>query len=152
MNEGKRRVEYGVPWHWHGDEGFACCLCLCRAAIEKLRAQNEQLKHDLLLENKFSVRPGDAYAQALINSLQDEGDNLARKVTSASKATVQPSACLQGLHGSMAQQPGTSPATGTHEACRMRSAWHHTCACAPWDADCAGDAQDQDAGPAARRG
>lgn len=51
-----------------------------RAAIEKLRLQNEQLKHDLLLENKFSVRPGDAYAQALINSLQDEGDNLARKI------------------------------------------------------------------------
>jgi len=51
-----------------------------RAAIEKLRAQNEELKHDLLLENKFSVRPGDPYAQALINRLQDEGDMLARKV------------------------------------------------------------------------
>uniref|UniRef100_A0A7S0RLG2 ODAD1 central coiled coil region domain-containing protein n=1 Tax=Chlamydomonas leiostraca TaxID=1034604 RepID=A0A7S0RLG2_9CHLO len=51
-----------------------------RAAIEKLRAQNEQLKHDLLLENKFSVRPGDPFAQSLINSLQDEGDNLARKI------------------------------------------------------------------------
>jgi hypothetical protein len=51
-----------------------------RAAIDKLRAQNEALKHDLLLENKFSVRPGDPYAQALINQLQDEGDNLARKV------------------------------------------------------------------------
>ncbi len=54
--------------------------CCCRAAIEKLRAQNEQLKHELLLENKFSVRPGDPYAQALINRLQDEGDMLARKV------------------------------------------------------------------------
>jgi hypothetical protein len=53
---------------------------LFRAAIEKLRAQNEELKHDLLLENKFSVRPGDPYAQALINRLQDEGDMLARKV------------------------------------------------------------------------
>jgi hypothetical protein len=51
-----------------------------RAAIEKLRQQNEQLKHDLLLENKFSVRPGDPYAQALINRLQDEGDMLARKL------------------------------------------------------------------------
>jgi hypothetical protein len=46
-----------------------------------LRQQNEQLKHDLLLENKFSVRPGDPYAQALINRLQDEGDMLARKVS-----------------------------------------------------------------------
>jgi hypothetical protein len=53
---------------------------MCRAAIEKLRAQNEQLKGELLLENKFSVRPGDPFAQALINRLQDEGDMLARKV------------------------------------------------------------------------
>lgn len=51
-----------------------------RAAIEKLREQNEQLKGELLLENKFSVRPGDPFAQALINRLQDEGDMLARKV------------------------------------------------------------------------
>jgi hypothetical protein len=62
------------------------CACsngdnTCRSAIEKLRAQNEQLKHELLLENKFSLRPGDAYSQSLINSLQDEGDNLARKVS-----------------------------------------------------------------------
>ena len=42
--------------------------------------QNEQLKHELLLENKFSIRPGDANAQALINRLQDEGDMLARQV------------------------------------------------------------------------
>ena len=55
-------------------------LNYCRAAIEKLKAQNENLKHELLLENKFSVRPGDPYAQALINRLQDEGDMLARKV------------------------------------------------------------------------
>jgi hypothetical protein len=51
-----------------------------RAAIEKLRIQNEQLKNELLLENKFSVRPGDPHAQALINRLQDEGDMLARQV------------------------------------------------------------------------
>lgn len=51
-----------------------------KAAIEKLKTQNEQLKHDLVLENKFSVRPGDPYAQALINRLQDEGDLLARKI------------------------------------------------------------------------
>lgn len=51
-----------------------------RATIEKLRAQNDQLKNDLLLENKFSVRPGDPYAQVLINKLQDEGDLLARKI------------------------------------------------------------------------
>jgi hypothetical protein len=54
--------------------------CRCRSAIEKLRAQNEQLKTDLLMENKFSVRPGDPFAQQLINRLQDEGDMLARKV------------------------------------------------------------------------
>mmetsp|Transcript_19123 Transcript_19123/g.34605 ORF Transcript_19123/g.34605 Transcript_19123/m.34605 type:complete len:509 (-) Transcript_19123:223-1749(-) len=51
-----------------------------RSAISKIRAQNEQLKNELLLENKFSVRPGDPFAQALINKLQDEGDSLARKL------------------------------------------------------------------------
>eukprot|EP00798_Chlamydomonas_sp_ICE-L_P015696 gene15696-21805_t len=51
-----------------------------KSAIEKLKIQNEQLKHDLVLENKFSVRPSDPYAQALINRLQDEGDFLARKI------------------------------------------------------------------------
>mmetsp|Transcript_9222 Transcript_9222/g.19727 ORF Transcript_9222/g.19727 Transcript_9222/m.19727 type:complete len:546 (+) Transcript_9222:205-1842(+) len=51
-----------------------------KAAIDKLRSQNEQLKHELLLENKFSVRPGDPFSQALINRLQDEGDMLARKI------------------------------------------------------------------------
>lgn len=61
--------------------------CFFRAAIEKLRAQNEELKHDLLLENKFSVRPGDPYAQALINRLQDEGDMLARKVSRDGNST-----------------------------------------------------------------
>ncbi len=78
------------------------CLAWCRAAIEKLRAQNEQLKHDLLLENKFSVRPGDACAQSLINSLQDEGDNLARKVCDAAQhmainvnAVVHTTACAK---------------------------------------------------------
>ena len=64
-----------------------------RAAIEKLRAQNEELKHDLLLENKFSVRPGDPYAQALINRLQDEGDMLARKV-GAFTTWTQPAAII----------------------------------------------------------
>ncbi|KAJ9514803.1 hypothetical protein QJQ45_028477 [Haematococcus lacustris] len=74
---------------WRPETCFACVrrntlllhvCCIPRSAIEKLRAQNEQLKHDLLLENKFSVRPGDPFAQALINNLQDEGDNLARKI------------------------------------------------------------------------
>lgn len=60
---------------------WECNQHVHRSAIEKLRAQNEQLKQELLLENKFSLRPGDAYSQSLINSLQDEGDNLARKVS-----------------------------------------------------------------------
>ena len=58
-------------------------FCCRRSAIEKLRTQNEQLKTDLLMENKFSVRPGDPFAQQLINRLQDEGDMLARKVRRA---------------------------------------------------------------------
>jgi len=60
--------------------GHKSVLSNQRMTIEKLRGQNESLKHDLLLENKFSVRPGDSYAQSLINNLQDEGDNLARKI------------------------------------------------------------------------
>jgi hypothetical protein len=68
-----------------------------RAAIDKLRAQNEALKHDLLLENKFSVRPGDPYAQALINQLQDEGDNLARKVGKLWQDLTQPCRLLHGF-------------------------------------------------------
>lgn len=63
-----------------GTLGSASVMTKQRAALEKLRAQNENLKHELLLENKFSVRPGDPYAQALINRLQDEGDMLARKI------------------------------------------------------------------------
>jgi hypothetical protein len=52
----------------------------CRAAIDKLRQQNARLKEDLLLENKFSVRPSDPGATVLINKLQDEADLYTRKV------------------------------------------------------------------------
>lgn len=51
-----------------------------RAAISKLRDQNQQLKADLLLENKFSVQPSNQNARNQINRLQDEDDFLARKV------------------------------------------------------------------------
>jgi hypothetical protein len=52
----------------------------CRAAIDKLRQQNARLKEDLLLENKFSVRPSNPGATVLINKLQDEADLYTRKV------------------------------------------------------------------------
>jgi hypothetical protein len=51
-----------------------------RAAIEKLRQQNARLKEDLLLENKFSVRPSNPGASLMINKLQDEADLYTRKV------------------------------------------------------------------------
>lgn len=51
-----------------------------RAAIDKLRQQNARLKEDLLLENKFSVRPSNAGATQLINKLQDEADLYTRKI------------------------------------------------------------------------
>lgn len=51
-----------------------------RAAIDKLRQQNARLKEDLLLENKFSVRPSNPGATVLINKLQDEADLFTRKV------------------------------------------------------------------------
>ncbi|KAF8055922.1 ODA1 [Scenedesmus sp. PABB004] len=51
-----------------------------RAAISKLREQNARLKEELLLENKFSVRPSNPGAAALINKLQDEADLFTRKI------------------------------------------------------------------------
>lgn len=46
-----------------------------------MRQQNARLKEDLLLENKFSVRPSNAGATQLINKLQDEADLYTRKVS-----------------------------------------------------------------------
>lgn len=57
-----------------------------RAAIDKLRQQNARLKEDLLLENKFSVRPSNPGATVLINKLQDEADLYTRKVTALARA------------------------------------------------------------------
>ncbi len=54
---------------------------LYRAAIDRLRQQNAKLKEDLLLENKFSVRPSNPGATQLINKLQDEADLYTRKVS-----------------------------------------------------------------------
>ncbi|MEW5300173.1 MAG: hypothetical protein WDW36_003122 [Sanguina aurantia] len=73
-----------------------------RAAIEKLRFQNEQLKAELLLENKFSVRPGDPFAQALINKLQDEGDMLARKLVLEMRKCRMLDAQLGDIHSTLA--------------------------------------------------
>lgn len=62
------------------------CICAglhtgCRAAIDRLRQQNARLKEDLLLENKFSVRPSNPGATQMINKLQDEADLYTRKVS-----------------------------------------------------------------------
>lgn len=64
------------------DAETAHCLIAHRAAIDKLRQQNAKLKEELLLENKFSVRPSNPGATALINKLQDEADMYTRKVKS----------------------------------------------------------------------
>lgn len=58
-----------------------CGVVPRRAAIDKLRQQNAKLKEELLLENKFSVRPSNAGATQLINKLQDEADLFTRKVS-----------------------------------------------------------------------
>lgn len=55
-------------------------VLMCRAAIEKLRADNMLLKEELMLENKFSVQPTTANAAALIATLQDQSDQYTRKV------------------------------------------------------------------------
>lgn len=56
---------------------FACC----RNAIEKLREQNNTLKEELLLENKFSVAPTNHNINVAINRCQDQLDLYTKKVT-----------------------------------------------------------------------
>jgi hypothetical protein len=65
----------------------------CRAAIDRLRQQNARLKEDLLLENKFSVRPSNPGATQLINKLQDEADLYTRKVSTRSGGPRPCSSC-----------------------------------------------------------
>lgn len=54
----------------------------CRATIEKLRKDNDTLKEELFLENKFSVTPVDNIAAHRITAMQEEADALTRKVRS----------------------------------------------------------------------
>lgn len=51
-----------------------------RAAIEKIRRDNEDLKEELLLENKLSVRSTKPGSFVRIAQLQDEADAFTRKV------------------------------------------------------------------------
>eukprot|EP00887_Chlorella_sp_A99_P008164 scaffold12.g8164.t1 len=52
-----------------------------RAAIEAIAADNQKLKEELMLENKFSVNPTTATAAALIANLQQQADVYAKKIT-----------------------------------------------------------------------
>ncbi len=52
----------------------------CRSTIEKLRADNELLKEEVQLENRFSVKPTTDSAAALIRALEEECDALTEKV------------------------------------------------------------------------
>jgi hypothetical protein len=65
-------------------------VCECRAAIDRLRQQNARLKEDLLLENKFSVKPSNPGATQLINKLQDEADLYTRKVSTGTGLLAMP--------------------------------------------------------------
>lgn len=51
-----------------------------RAAIEKLRADNELLKEEVQLENRFSVKPTTDSAAVVIRKLEEECDALTDKV------------------------------------------------------------------------
>jgi hypothetical protein len=60
---------------------FACVgSAVPRAAIEKLREQNNSLKEELLMENKFSVAPTNHNINAAINRCQDQLDLYTKKV------------------------------------------------------------------------
>jgi hypothetical protein len=75
--------------HVHTYVSF-CHVSLCRSAIDRLRQQNAKLKEDLLLENKFSVRPSNPGATQMINKLQDEADLYTRKVSTKNVHVGQP--------------------------------------------------------------
>lgn len=45
-----------------------------RAAAEAIAADNQKLKEELMLENKFSVNPTSTTAAALIANLQEQAD------------------------------------------------------------------------------
>ncbi len=51
-----------------------------RAAIEKLRTDNEALKEEMQLENKFSVRPTSSSAAATIDALRLQSDACTQQV------------------------------------------------------------------------
>ncbi|GBF94682.1 flagellar outer dynein arm-docking complex [Raphidocelis subcapitata] len=78
-----------------------------RAAIEKLRGQNARLKEELLLENKFSVRPSNPAATIWINKLQDEADLYTRKIQLQKRKVLMLQQQEAGMKGTL----GTSRAT-----------------------------------------
>ncbi|KAI8473807.1 MAG: outer dynein arm docking complex protein ODA1 [Monoraphidium minutum] len=78
-----------------------------RAAIEKLRGQNARLKEELLLENKFSVRPSNPSATVWINKLQDEADLYTRKIQLQKRKVL----LLQQQQGAMKGTLGSTRAT-----------------------------------------
>lgn len=51
-----------------------------RAALKALREGNAQLKHEVMLQNRFSVAPSTQSASAYIANLQDQSEVLAKKV------------------------------------------------------------------------
>jgi hypothetical protein len=66
----------------------------CRATIEKLRADNNKFKEELLLENKFSVTPIDNISGHRLVCMQDEADVMTRKVALAQAAFQFHADCL----------------------------------------------------------
>lgn len=53
------------------------------AAIERLRAENAELKDELLMESKFSVAPTNPVLTATIDQLEQEAHALTNKVVTA---------------------------------------------------------------------
>ena len=54
--------------------------CRCRAAIDKLKKDNDTLKEDLALETKQAMQSNSAAAAAQIAKLQDQADTYTRKI------------------------------------------------------------------------
>jgi hypothetical protein len=94
-----------------------------RCAIERIREQNAKLKEELLLENKFSVRSSNQEAANLIAKLQDDADQLTRKVGAAAGAKLCPAcACPAARRGAAraATPPARLPGQPSRPACACR--------------------------------
>ncbi|KAL4431319.1 hypothetical protein ABPG75_006575 [Micractinium tetrahymenae] len=75
-----------------------------RAAAEAIAADNQKLKEELMLENKFSVNPTTQTAAALIANLQEQADVYAAKITEEQRLKAELEHQVEVLRQKIAEQ------------------------------------------------